>query len=250
MEPSGTKSGEKSLPSGGGRALRREVKMIAQEIALAQVHGALRVHPEGFSPLHPPRTVQSLYLDSPGLDALLENLAGTGPRAKLRLRWYGEARRSVRGQIERKVRHNGIGWKEVLPLPASLLVEGADRAGFVRALCDLLPATWRATLGDRGAEPVQWIAYRREYWTTATGRVRLTLDTHLRAWDQRLRATLGADCPAPLPRVCIVECKAALEDDRELEEALQDLPLLPDKCSKYVLAASPCDAPLVSILAE
>jgi len=74
--------------------------------------------------------------------------------------------------------------------------------------------SWRARI-EHGLDPVQWIAYRRDYEVTADGRVRITLDRSLRAWDQRVCPRLSRAQPTPLPRLLVIEVKAH-PDDHEL----------------------------------
>jgi len=228
--------------------LRHELKAVVQEAARARVLTALRVHPLGVRTLFPPRVVQSLYLDTPFGRALEENLAGVGSRRKLRFRWYGEARDRAAGTLELKAREDALGWKATAAIPAPVELEGARCEDFVRALAAQAGAPWAERL--LGLEPVQWIRYRREYLATADRRVRITLDTGLRAWDQRLEPRLQARRATPLPRLLVVELKCAPGDERTARELLAGLPLFVDRCSKFVLASAIGHGPVASWLAE
>ena len=88
---------------------RYEIKFCAPEAArhrvrrhLSLLPGVLRVH-------HPPRVVQSLYLDTPARDAFAANRDGDAERTKLRLRWYGEGATAVRGFLGAQARLGGMG---------------------------------------------------------------------------------------------------------------------------------------------
>jgi hypothetical protein len=228
-------------------APRWELKLVCQEGAYERLGTFLRVLPQGLRTLHPPRRVQSVYLDTAGQRALEDNLAGISRREKMRLRWYGDLARGVAGTLERKIRENTLGWKQLAPLAAPLDVEGVDRHAFVRRLVSLAPEAWRHAL-EAGLEPAQWISYRRDYWTSADGRVRVTVDRGLEAWDQRWRLVLGRSQPTLLPRVLVVELKCAAEDHDLARAIASRLPLSVDRCSKYVLACDRSHGPVASFL--
>ena len=225
--------------------LRHELKFVAGEESYAELLMALRLDRSGVRTLHPPRVVQSLYLDTHAGRALQENLAGLSERKKLRLRWYGADATRVRGTLEKKCRENSLGWKESVRLPGEFAVRGVERRAFVAALARPLDPAWKDELGPLG--PVQWVRYRREYLATADRRVRLTIDRGLAFFDQRLRARLDDSAPSAPPRVLVLELKcepAQLERARELAA---NLPIQLGRCSKFVLASEPGHGPLVSL---
>jgi hypothetical protein len=227
------------------RALRHELKLVCDETGYPEVHMALRLDRAGVRTLHPPREVQSLYLDTTHARALEENLAGLSARKKLRLRWYGQATRAVRAVLELKCRENSLGWKESTALAAPLDVAGAERRAFVRELAQRVEPAWRERLAV--LEPAQWVRYRREYLTTADRRVRLTIDRELTFADQRLRARLSDACRTPAPRVLVLELKCAPEDLAAARELVGRLPIPLGRCSKFVLASQPSGGPLASL---
>lgn len=229
--------------------LRYEFKLIGEGFLLPELRARLRLHPLGLRPLHHPRRVNSLYLDTHDGRALEENLAGLSHREKVRFRWYGDAARGVRGVLEKKVRHNLLGWKKRTPVEREIDVEGARRRSFVRRLADHVPPAWQAALAA-GLEPAQWIRYEREYLATPDGRLRVTLDRDLRASDQRHLVRLSSRWSTPIPDFTVVECKAGPEDQELVQRLVNDFPLLVDKCSKFVIASSPGEGPLRSVLSS
>jgi hypothetical protein len=227
--------------------LRYEVKVVCHASAYPSVRAHLDLCEQVVRRLHPTRRVQSVYLDSHDERALEENLAGVARREKLRLRWYGPGARGVRGTLERKVRVNTLGWKELLHCPDPLDVEGADRTSFMAALRRGADPRWRELLASE-LGPAQWVAYTREYLTTADGRVRITLDTDLWLCDQRARARLSARFPTPVPRLLIVELKAAEDAYDAVQSLMRRFPAPQDKSSKFVLASSPDQTAIASVL--
>jgi len=238
--------------SSSERSLRLELKLVCQESAYARVRMALRLHPAALSTLHPTRVVQSVYFDTTFGRALEENLAGASRREKLRFRWYGEDATSVAGSLERKLRENTLGWKQVAPVASRVRVAGSERRAFVRAIEHGLPPEEDELrfLLRQGLEPAQWIRYRRDYLSTADGRVRVTLDRELVAYDLRARRTLTRMGPTPTPRLLILEAKCAAEDYAEARDITSRLSIPVDRCSKFVIAADPAHGPYASIFPE
>ena len=220
--------------------------MVCEERALPTVMAELFLHEACVSELFPARRVQSVYLDTHEERALADNLAGVTDREKLRLRWYGDATDRARGTLERKVRRAGVGWKELVPVEEELELAGTPRAELVERLAAHAPPAWEVSPVTLG--PAQWIAYTREYYRTADRRVRITVDRDLVAFDQRFSPVLQDRFSTPVPRLLVVELKADLDHRAALQAFAATFPLLHDKSSKFVLASSPKDAPIISVM--
>lgn len=229
------------------RELRYEIKMVAQGAARRQFEAHMRLDPAGIRSLYPDRRVQSIYFDDLWQTALEENLAGISHREKIRFRWYGEDARGVRGRLERKVRHNLLGWKDTAEIDKAIDVEGSERHALANAIFEGLEEDWPEAK-NRALMPVQWISYARSYWTTADKRIRITIDRDLRTYDLRHRRVITSKFLTRTPEVTIVEAKAAEDAFDELQLLIKGFPLVVDKCSKFVIASSPGEAPGISIL--
>jgi len=228
---------------------RYEFKLVCQEAAYARLRMELRLHGAGMRTLYPTRIVQSIYFDTTFGRAVQENLAGISRRTKLRFRWYGADAEAVEGVFERKLRENTLGSKDVVPVEGRIRVEGAERRAFLRAVAAGLPAGARARL-LQGHEPAQWIRYRRDYLTTADGKVRVTLDRDLRAFDQRLRRRLSSRFPTATPRLLVIEAKCTVDAYDEARRLVSSLSIPVDRCSKFVLASDRVSGPHASIMSD
>ncbi|MFO1077791.1 MAG: VTC domain-containing protein [Planctomycetota bacterium] len=226
--------------------MRYEVKVVVAERDYDRICTELALLGSAMHVLHPPRTVQSVYLDTACGEALRDNLAGIGVRSKVRFRWYGDGSAAVAGALEQKRRDNSFGDKAVFSALGLVRVRGRDRHAFVEELRAQLPADAVPLLDGR--EPAQWIRYRRDYLATADGALRVTLDRDLAAFDQRFGMWLDDRFPTPLPRLCIVEIKADVELRDDVQRWLQRVELRPSKCSKFVMASVPGEAPIASRL--
>lgn len=223
---------ERALPTVS--EVRYELKLPADASLLPQVRSWIRLHPEGFRTAFPARLVNNLYLDSPGLANLAENLAGQAERRKLRLRWYGmtPVPPIVQATMELKIKHGSVGDKRRLPLQRPLDL-GRPYRETLRLLLQEIPDAWRPWLQMAG-QPALINRYRREYYVSPDGVVRCTLDYEQRYYDQRhggrpnLRRFIAAS-----DRI-VVEVKAPVALGERLERAMDSFPIGRSRHSKYV----------------
>jgi hypothetical protein len=123
----------------------------------------------------------------------------------------------------------------------TLDIEGLPPREFLARLRSGLPEGWAQLLSSAALEPVQWIAYDRQYLLSRDGKVRITVDRNLASWDQRGRARLSSRWATPIPHITIIEVKCDARDDDAAMDILRRLPQAPDKCSKFVLASAPAN---------
>ena len=213
--------------------LRYEVKFVARASERSAVLQWVRNHWAGFGRPYPDRRISNVYFDSYELSAFHENLSGTSRRSKVRWRWYGDTSHPERATLEVKRRRGGLGWKL------------AYRTGG----CDLTTLTWRdvraslrPALGgadcvwlDANPLPVLINRYRRRYFASGDGAVRLTVDWDQRVYDQKLRSRPNLRRRANLPDTVVVEFKFRVDDHRRASAMIQGLPLRLSRNSKYVV---------------
>ncbi len=217
-------------------APRYEVKIVCEPHYLPQVRAWVRLHPAQWRVAYPPRQVNNVYFDTADCRCLNDHLGGVGERCKLRLRWYGPVLDTAAGaRLELKRRAGAVGWKEVHPLDVVLDLASQLWPALCRSLRDA--ADGRAGLWlAQFAYPVLINHYQRAYYVTPDGAVRLTLDTGLRAYDQRFSARPNLRRPALIADRVIIELKASpnRQHYQQLTDALAQFPLRPDRHSKYV----------------
>lgn len=90
---------------------RYEIRLTANATELELVRTWIRLHAAGFFAAYPSRRVNRLYMDTPNLVNVEENLAGISERRKLRYRWYGDSPILSGGAWELKCKRAGLGWK-------------------------------------------------------------------------------------------------------------------------------------------
>jgi SPX domain protein involved in polyphosphate accumulation len=210
---------------------RHEVKMVLEEGDLHDARTRIATAPQGLRRQHPSRDIWSIYFDTEGLDTYWSNLGGSSQRHKIRLRWYASADpgATVRFEVKRKVAF--YGWKLVEEVPAPDLTQPWP-AVVVRLARSLAPesAVW---LREHG-RPVLANRYRREYYASFDGRVRVTLDSGNTVYDQMLAARPNLTRSAPPSGLAVLEGKAAWSDRDLLELVLQRFPYRVSRNSKYL----------------
>ncbi len=213
---------------------RYEIKIRCPAAIRPEIEAWIRTHRAHWRVRYPPRQVNNVYFDTPDCSAASDNLDGIGERRKLRLRWYGPSLEQVTAaRLEIKGREGAVGWKIVHPLPISLHLRQQTWSEIYHVLrAALAPqvAIWLAEMST----PTLINCYHRSYYATPDGDIRMTLDTALRVYDQRLGSRPNITSPAPLPEIVIVEWKAAAEHLPRLADLLAEFPFRPDRHSKYV----------------
>lgn len=213
-------------------AARYEIKMAYEPGLLPELHSWIGPHPAAFAVAYPPRQVNSVYMDTPDLDSFNDHLAGVPARRKLRFRWYGTDLVKAKGIIEIKNKSERAGWKIIQPVDCEF---------------DLAHMTWNEImetlrLGTTDlfhemlcvARPVMLSAYMREYYISADGSVRLTIDSDLRSYDQLMTARPNIWFPQPLEQAVIVELKSDVENAKYISDVLSHFPLRANRYSKYM----------------
>jgi len=212
--------------------LRYEVKFVCDAHWLPQARSWIRLHPAGFVVTYPPRRVNSLYLDTPHLSGLDDNLQGNAWRQKLRLRWYGDEMADIQPVLELKQKRNLLGRKKRYPLPVrlDLALPWAEIMRVVRA--NAAPE-WQMILQTMN-QPVLLNHYQREYYATPDGAIRVTLDFAQAAYEQRLSLRPNLRVRLPVADTVVVEVKAGQDQAEQLPDIVARLPVLRTRHSKYV----------------
>jgi hypothetical protein len=221
--------------------LRYELKLVCAPQQLPQARSWVRLHPAGFGVAFPPRRVNSLYLDTPHLSSLDDNLMGLAQRQKLRLRWYGHEMTLVQPVLELKQKHNLVGRKEQVPLACELDL-GQPWPEILAALRSELracgePGAQKLALAlQKTHQPTLLNHYRREYYVTPDGAVRVTLDFDQAAYDQRLSPRPNLRLRLPIAGATVIEIKTSREHASRLPQIAACFPLRRSRNSKYARA--------------
>jgi len=180
---------------------------------------------------HAPRQVTNVYFDSAHYACYHASTSGLARRLKVRVRWYDDIDVARNPVLELKHRVGQRGWKTRFP------IEGLDLEHMTwnelrSRIWAQLPAAQAIRLAPLRF-PVLLVTYRRHYFCSPDRRVRVTVDRHLRYFDQRNRPypnfvfdTVSAECG-------VVECKLEEGSDVAAARILHPLGLRWTRFSKY-----------------
>ncbi|HOB97222.1 MAG TPA: VTC domain-containing protein [Verrucomicrobiota bacterium] len=219
---------------------RFERKFLPSGLSVAETIALVRRHPALFREPYPERVVNNVYFDTPDLRHFHDHVGGTARRFKVRIRWYGDFGGAIaQPRLEFKLRRGTVSGKEGYPFPPFEL-NGHFPRGVLEAAWhgDALPEQARLRL--HGVQAVLGNRYRRRYFCTADGAVRLTVDWGLEFIDLRgvrasLRPLSGQD------HGVIVEVKYADACAADAAAVTACFPFRLVRCSKYVLGVQRLD---------
>lgn len=213
---------------------RYEIKMACDGPWLSEVRTWIRTHSSAFVEPYPPRQVNNIYFDTTGLGSFNDHLSGAYERRKLRFRWYGENLASARGALELKLKVGRSGHKVIWPVDGTLALASGDWLGIMRTLATRADAAFRELLGV--SRPTLINHYRREYYVSADGQTRLTLDYAPVAYDQGLSCRPNLCFRVPLLDIVVIEVKSGVDAGQHLADVLAEMPLRVRRHSKYLAA--------------
>ncbi len=210
--------------------------MVCDRSMLPQARSWVRMHPAGFGVAYPPRRVNSLYLDTPHLSSLDDNLKGLSLRQKLRLRWYGDEVAGIQPYLELKQKQNLLGRKErhLLPCQLDLTLPWREILQVIQAETGFLGKNPVSNLLQTVHQPTLLNHYQREYYVTMDGAIRVTLDFDQAAYDQRLGLRPNLRVRLPIEDTVVIEVKADQEHAEQLQEVVGRFPQRRCRNSKYV----------------
>lgn len=211
--------------------MRCERKFVLPSGTGDRASATVRSRVPALTRLYPARTVSSLYFDTASFACYEESNAGISHRVKLRLRWYGELSLTSVFALEVKRRAGTYGWKQVHQV-GTLDLQGLRWEALRRELLARVGPEARVAL-DLFSVPVLVTEYRREYFHCPGRGVRVTVDTGLRFFDQRLRSRLNMTFDQTRADFAIVEGKMDRSHEDEGIRLLRDLDLRNTRFSKY-----------------
>ncbi|MFC1975735.1 VTC domain-containing protein [Chloroflexota bacterium] len=141
---------------------------------------------------------------------------------------------TVRGVLELKQKLGRQGWKETLPLDQTFNLTSNTWSQIMALLADSVNAVFGEYLA------VSWPTlinnYMREYYESADGTTRLTLDYKLTTYNQRLSSQPNLRFQTPSLNIIIIEIKSNIHNSMRLADLLARFPLRVERYSKYVEA--------------
>ncbi len=214
-------------------SVRYERKFHILDRTPHQVEAMVKTAHAHFREVYPPRIVNNIYFDTPGLADFWKHANGSANRSKLRLRWYGPPRDVLpKPVLEVKAKHGHVGTKpssRVNDLSAELLRDHRQLGLSLRSACSDPVIVERLA----NSSPALFNRYDRRYFCSADGRFRLTIDTNLSFHEASGRCFGPRRCYDEV-RLIIVEVKYSVASESEINAVMRGWPFRVGRISKYV----------------
>jgi hypothetical protein len=213
--------------------LRYELKAQLSVDRLSQIHSWIIAHSRAFRIAYPARWVNNIYFDTWDLDSFNDHLEGIETHQKLRLRWYGQEISYIgKAYLELKRRNNRLGKKWVQEIPCDFNLQEKSWTEIMNFFHSRVNDQFMLLFNS--IHPVSISRFFREYFVTADGETRLTLDYGLKSFDQRFSVFPNLRYVAPQLNNVIMELKSGMETAPALADLIAEFPFRFDKYSKYV----------------
>ena len=217
---------------------RHEYKYLidARQEALLKLRAAGVMKPDPHVKANGSYVIRSVYFDDAADSCLAENLSGSDPRSKFRIRYYDRNTDLI--HLEKKSKRKGMCLKESCEISR----EECERflRGEIPRLADEDPELKKRLFTEirmRGLRPVTLVTYERIPFVYSGGNVRVTFDRNLTSSGEINRFLEGhyASRPVWQPGQSLMEVKWDELLPRHLREALQTEDLLWTAFSKYYM---------------
>lgn len=209
---------------------RIELKEVFRPSDIFYFKSKLKTSSLRFFQHYPTRRINSIYFDSINFESLEESIEGSSKRTKIRLRWYGKEKSTSSATLELKRKQGLFSWKDLF-LNEFKITPNATTWD------DLISQEKRTELNSyrfiKSKLPVSIISYDREYYCSMDGKVRVTIDSNLKSFDQRNNISPNLKFKRNFSNQIIVEAKVNASDEKHLKTFHQELPFSCKRFSKY-----------------
>jgi hypothetical protein len=210
---------------------RYEIKLVLPAVQIALARSWILSHRDAYCVAYPSRRVNNIYFDTYENSFQNAHLAGVFFRSKLRFRWYGETWKAENGQLELKSRIGKVGEKAVKPIHSTIDIMNSSWKEIIASIekdsSDLLPV-FTAT------RPVLISHYFREYYQSADGVLRITLDSNMKSYGQAFGFLPNLSTLELQLDQVIVELKASSRESQRISDALLEFPVHTTQFSKFL----------------
>jgi len=215
--------------------MRREIKYVARRVQYYHILRWVRLHSHLFVKAYPDRWINNIYYDTYDYNRYEENLSGQSSRHKVRFRWYGELSKIQNGNLEVKLKRNSFGWKQTCHCDISRELEGLEWIEFNKVLVKNMP---HKCLGYVLSHPFSALInrYHREYYMSADGNVRITIDIKQSVFDQRYKSIINIADESFVPDSIVMEVKFNRKSYSIASDVLRGVPARASRNSKYMNA--------------
>jgi hypothetical protein len=176
--------------------------------------------------------VQSIYFDDDHLTSCRQSLDGIDPRNKVRLRWYDNDWPSDHAIFELKHKRGNYVSKSRTSVAVGSNFKDQPFTQIKSTLTDALPpeqAAWLAAWWN----PTMLVSYNRQHFLDRDTPIRMTLDYDIQGFDQTAAAKPNKHFSLPYDEVVVLEVKAPVGHEADVNRLLYPLKPRLARLSKY-----------------
>ena len=207
--------------------MRHEIKFRFYPTEFYRFEGFLNKN--YISPIYEERLINSIYYDSPNYSAAQSNLSGELNRRKFRLRWYGKSEFPDIASFEIKSKFGRNGLKRNFDLR---LNNDNSHKSIIKKIVNSLDES--GSMFKLSCDPKSLIRYHRQYFATASGKLRVTLDKNIEFAPQFFSNKINTRKFTRKNPQLVVEFKYDLQYAEEIQGMLTQIPFVSFRNSKYV----------------
>ena len=210
---------------------RIELKCLYKETDWPFLEKNLLLSDLSFYQPFPPRFINSLYFDSYDLASIDESLNGSSLRTKIRCRWYGDLIQKGKVTLELKKKQGHISWKLLKKDIFTVNAFSKNWDDFMYP--DIMSGLTTIGLSSHNQFPSSIVRYRRKYFISSDGKIRVTIDDQLQFFDQRLSSEPNVKISENSHLGIVLEVKLQETDSNMLPLISNAINFIPSRFSKY-----------------
>ena len=211
---------------------RKEIKYVINFEDYNKLYFWIKKNPKGFKKHFSPRTINNIYFDTKDFSLLNDNLAGIPNRYKIRLRWYGKNNYIETANLEIKIKNNQLGWKKRRVISINKNIKEISKTYIVKLINDSELSSDNIYLRD--VSPILINQYYRDYYVSFDKKVRLTVDSKFRVFDQIKYLYLNNSIKNYYKQNLILEIKFENNIIKNIDQLFLNIPFRASRNSKYI----------------
>ncbi len=212
---------------------RYELKFVAYEHNYNTIINWIKLHELNFSKIYDSRIVNNIYFDDEAYSSYKSNIYGDSSRVKLRYRWYGNVRDSIKGVFEIKFKRNLYGWKKKINIDGLDIIKINNWKIICNSILNKLPKKEREFF-KFNSKPKIINQYHRDYFLSKNNKFRITVDKNHSIYDQRFYSYPNYLKKTLSQRIIVMEFKFSRKDRLEIDRLMDSIPIRSSRNSKYV----------------
>ena len=211
---------------------RHEIKFVANFYTLPKILVWIKCNKLAFYNEYPDREVNNIYFDTYNYFSYASNLSGESSRQKVRYRWYGNNSLDL-GQLEIKNKRNNLGWKDTYKILQKPYNNNESWREVIKNITAELPDDAKPILKLYNF-PVISNKYSRSYFISQDKKIRITIDTNQKIYDQRQKSLPNFKVKSIHMDTFVLEVKFDRTDRDYVTDFLTGLPIRVARHSKYM----------------